>query len=333
MLVGWLGVLLAGCISGSFTVPARRLRVMSWDGAWLIYCTVANLLIPCLLGLLFAAPVFTRVFPKHLPLVAAVLLAGAMFGCGAFLFGSCVPRLGVALSNAIVSGTVALVGSLSPLLTGSTRLTIGDLTSLLFGLFVLATGIAASCYASMLRDQADERQPSLSVALHPLAGVLLALLAGCLASMLNAGFVYGQPLMKYAVEQGVAPACSSLAVWIPILAGAFVVNVVATHLRLVQTGGYTLLSRSPSSDWLRAMTMGLLWSGAILVYGVCSQILGSIGAVYGWALFVGASILIAIVWGIWLGEWTTASSQAKQWLWVSLLLILLSLLVLSIRES
>ena len=333
MLIGWIGVLLAGCISGSFTVPARRLRVMSWNGAWLIYCAVATLFVPCLLGLLFAAPLFSRVFPAHLWFVATVLLAGVMFGCGAFLFGSCVPRLGVALSNAIVSGTVALVGSLSPLVSGGTKLSTGAFALLLLGLFTLATGIAASCYASILRDRAGSQQPSVPARSGSAAGILLALVAGCLSSMLNTGFAYGQPLIEYSVREGVSPAFSSLAVWIPVLAGAFIVNAIATHLRLVRTGEYALLRSAPISDWLRAIAMGMLWTAAILVYGVCSQLLGSTGTVYGWAVLVGTSILIGIVWGILLGEWRTASAQAMTWLFASLSLVLLALLILCIRGN
>ncbi len=157
MFVGWIGVLLAGCISGSFTVPSRRLRVMPWNGAWLIYVVVAMLLIPCLLGLWFAAPIFSRVLPRHPGLVAVVLCAGLSFGCGAFLFGHCVDRIGVALSNAIVNGMVALVGSLSPLFLGATKLGWKDLSLLLLGLLLLSAGIAASCVASLLRDRARQQ--------------------------------------------------------------------------------------------------------------------------------------------------------------------------------
>ncbi len=162
---------------------------------------------------------------------------------------------------------------------------------------------------------------------------MLALLAGCLSSMLNAGFVYGKPLLDFAVEEGIEPAFSSLAVWVPILAGGFMVNVIATSTRLARRGEFSLLARAPASDWLRAAAMGVMWSSAILIYGYCSQILGGAGTIYGWAIVVGAAILAAIVWGIRLGEWTGAGARPRRWLDMSLVLILASLLILSIREA
>ena len=336
MLTGWIGVLTAGFLGGSFAVPARRLRAMSWDGAWLIYSVVAQILMPCLLGVLFAAPLFSRVFPEHGPLVGYVMLAGALWGCGTFLFGSCIPRLGLATTNAVVSGTVALVGSLSPLWVGAAQIAEDDLGLLIAGLSTLAAGIAASGRAALLRDRAaaqpneEARQPAAgSVLTAAPAGVLLALLSGFLSSMLNAGFVYGQPLMKLAAEHGVDAAFTSLAVWIPLLGGGFLVNALATNVRLLKSGEHGRMVRAPRSDWLRAMSMGLLWASALLTYGASVQHLGRAGLVYGWALASGTSLLVATFWGLSLGEWKGASARTKSWLWAGLILILFSLFLLS----
>ena len=331
MLAGWMALLLGACLGGSFAVPGKRLQVMSWDAAWLIYCVVAQILVPCLLGLVFAAPIFSSVFPQHLPLVTTVLLAGALWGCGAFVFGISIPRLGIALTNAIVNGCVALLGSLSPLLTPAVSLDANELAVLLLGLLLLAAGIAASCWASLLRDRRSGQQKAALPVPGPI-GIFLALLAGCLSAVLITGFAHGQPLIEYSKEQGVDPTASTLAVWIPLLAGGFVVNAIAMNLRLARAGEYARMARSPVSDWLRASAMGILWASAILAYGASARMLGTAGAVYGWAMVSGAGIFVSTVWGLWLGEWTHASGRAKKWLFGSLSLMLISFFFLGIGK-
>ncbi len=307
---------------------------MPWNGAWLIYCTVAMLLVPCAMGLALAAPIFTRVFPEQPDRVGLVLVAGLMFGCGAFLFGMCVDLLGVALSNAIVSGMVALVGSLGPIVTGMTQFNSRDWAALLLELVTLSAGIAATCAAALLRDRPDlQRQMAARGTAGALLGVSLALLAGCFSSMLNLGFVYGGPLRDSSIEAGVPEALASLSVWIPILAGAFAVNLLATNWRLMRAGEYSLMARAPLSDWLRAVAMGLLWISGIMAYGAGAPRLGSDGLVYAWAIVTGGSILVSTIWGVILGEWTGASSQASGWLVTGVVLMLVSLLVLSIRTA
>ena len=331
MLAGWMGLLLSACLGGSFAVPGKRLQVMSWDAAWLIFCVVSQILIPCLLGLLFAAPIFARVFPQHLPLVASLLAIGALWGIGALLYGASIPRLGIALTNAIVNGCVALLGSLGPLLMSAESLQNNELAVLLIGLMLLTAGIAASCWASLLRDRSIAQQEAAPAVLG-LTGIFVALLSGCLSSVLNIGFVYGKPLIDYSVKQGVDETASTLSVWIPLLAGGFVVNALATNLRLVRAGEYPRMASSPVSDWLRASAMGVLWASAILIYGLSSRMLGKAGTVYGWAVMSGAGIFISTVWGLWLGEWTQAAGRARKWLFISLGLMLCSFFLISIGK-
>ena len=328
MIAGWMLLLLGALIGGSFAVPGKRLKIMSWDGAWLIFCVVGLILVPCLLGLVFATPIFGSVFPQHLRLVATVVAAGALWGCGALMFGASLPRLGIALANAIVNGAVALVGSLGPLLARGESLETNDLTMLLLGLLFVTASLAALCWAALLRDRGISQQPEGSAAPGPI-GVLLALAAGCLSSILNIGFVYGKPLVQHSIKQGLDESAATLAVWIPLLAGGFITNAIGTNVRLARAGEYARLASSPVSDWIRAGAMGLFWSSAILIYGLSTRLLGKGGEIYGWAALSGAGILVSTLWGLWLGEWTSAARRARLWLFAGLGLMLLALVLLS----
>ena len=78
--------------------------------------------------------------------------------------------------------------------------------------------------------------------------------------------------------------------------------------------------------------MGSIWFGAILLYGYGASILGSAGAVYGWALGISVSILTANVWGVAGGEWNGTSFQPKLLMLLSTVLLIASFGVLCLTR-
>lgn len=332
MAVAWIGILVAGILGGAFVAPAGRLRKLRWDQAWLIFCFVGLVVLPVLLAWFFARPVFRVDFVENPRDTAIVAGCGALWGLGAFLFGMLVPRIGIALANAIVNGVVVLIGSISPLLIGAARISPGERAGLAVGLGLLLVGISFCGWASILRDRdigaasSVKRSTTASV-----WGVGLAVVAGAISALINTGFAYGGPLIGRTSEAGIAAVPASLAVWLPLFCAGFLVNLAAVGWKLSRSGGWSNFAEATGGDWWRAAQMGVYFFASFLIYGVCAARLGDSGSVYGWAVNCGMAILASTALGFAVGEWRQAGRASRRWVLAGVVAFLAALPVLAIN--
>ncbi len=329
-----LGIILlfsAGLANGSFAVPSKRITRWSWNHVWLVYCCCALGALPLLVATVLAPGVLWRVIPEDPRQAALVAGFGALWGFGTLLFGLSLPRLGIAISNALVSGTTALVGSVGPLLVGAAVLDQRGLLRLFQGLLVLMTGIVLCALASIVRDRSRPQELLTGRRGNPVVGVLIAVSGGILSSMLNVGFACGAGLGAKAATFGYTPLLANLAIWIPLLFGGLLVNLAYMTWSIQRGQGWRpyLVAASWPGDWLRSALMAILWLGAILLYGAGASMAGQSGTVYGWALVGGISIFTSSTWGIRTGEWQGASRRAVSLMFAGTLLLVASFVLLA----
>lgn len=331
-LKGIIAVTVAGMSNGSFAAPSKGMRYWRWEHIWLVYSFCAMGLLPVVLGAVLAPGMIARLAGRDIRLAGEVCVFGVLFGLGSLLFGVSLPRLGMAITNALVSGTLAFLGSLGPVLTGAIQVDLRHLVWLLGGLSLLVVSLALCASASVGRDRAQgllssqPGKPSRSV-----WAVLVAFLAGILASMLNIGFVVGAPLARNALSEGTPRLLASVAIWIPALLGGLLLNAGYPVYLIWSRRSWGLLVSGPecASSWLRSSLMGVLWFGAILLYGYGASVMGRGGAVYGWALIVVMSILTSNTWGAVTGEWRGSGVKPKMLMGFSTALLICSFVVLS----
>jgi hypothetical protein len=235
---------------------------------------------------------------------ALVCFYGALWGSGSVLFGISLLRLGIAAANALVCSIVALAASLGPLLFGYARIAPRQAPILGIGLATLIAGIIMCARSTQLRDGGAGRHR------HWATGVLIAVAAALLSSMLNIGFAAGTPLTAAASAHGYSRLVGSLIIWIPVLAGGFAVGLAYTSY-LVQRGrSWSLFhSAGAGASWTRAIAMSVLWFGAIAIYGYGAEHVGPSGVVFGPAMTAGGSIVTSNVWGVARGEWPAAGPR------------------------
>jgi hypothetical protein len=152
--------------------------------------------------------------------------------------------------------------------------------------------------------------------------------------MLNIGFVLGARLAQNARADGCPPALATVAIWIPALCGGLLLNMGCPMYLLSRRGSWSLFVSGPQSIgfWLRSSLMGALWFGAFLLYGYGASMIGSEGAVYGWALLVGTSILASNAWGAITGEWKGAGVKPKILMALSTLIMVWSIFLLAAQQ-
>jgi len=301
-------IVAAGLMAGDCMLPAKFARRWRWENTWLVFSVVSLVVLPWGLALALVdhlGAVYAMVTPGQF---AVPLLFGAGWGVAQVLFGLSVQRLGLGLAYAIIIGLGTLLGTLVPLFVQHRAVVSRPvLTDVLAGIAVMLVGIALSAWAGQMRER---RSGAAESADNYTAAVVLAVLCGLLAPMLNYSFAFGQQIAEAAVTLGNPAVRAAYAVWPVGLAGGLVPNL-AYCLYLLRKNRSAGLFCSASGDAVWGMLMAVLWMGAFAFYGMSASYLGTFGTSIGWGLFQIFMIMTATLSGVLTGEWKGSPKRAS----------------------
>lgn len=326
-------VFVAGLISGTFTVPSIGMTKWKWEHVWLVYAISAFLLTPLGLALMFAPGIVSELLGPSAALAGKVSVFGLLFGFGSLLFGLSWKRLGLAITNSLVTGIIVLVGSVGPVLAGAAELDRRGWLQLAGGIAPLAVSLTLCAMASVLKDRRLATSSAPRTLSDSLLGISMAVAGGALAAMLNLGFSLGSALVENAAAHGYGPLLATLAVWIPILCGGLVANSAypAFLIQRQREWQFFYTGATDGLRWIRCFLMGLLWFGAIFLYGYGASFMGPTGTVYGWALVSGAGVLGSNILDALTAQWKAAGRKPIILMWLSTAFLIASFAVLSVH--
>ena len=318
----FIGIVLAiagGLLVGNCMVPLKKVRIWPWECTWLVFSLVSLLLVPCLIAFL-TVPAWPQLYSS---LTLTELLPSLLFGFGwgiaQVLFGISVVRLGMSLAFTIIVGLGTVFGTLVPLIVlHKSELASGNSQTLIAGCGLMLFGVVLSGYAGNLREQPHGKSD------HGYAsGLWIAILSGVLSSMLNLSLAFGSPISQAAIQRGAENSTAVFAVWPIALAGGLIPNLAYTAYLLFKNKSWRLLTYS-SRDAFLSLLMGLLWIGAVAIYGLSTRYLARLGDSAGWAIYQIAMVLTANLAGMILGEWKTAPRRSRFILGSSVLVLILA---------
>ena len=107
------------------------------------------------------------------------------------------------------------------------------------------------------------------------------------------------------------------------LGGGFIPNFGYAAWLLSKNRSWKLL-RHGVHDALLSMLMGMLWIGAVAIYGVSTRYLGRLGDSAGWAIYQIAMVLTANIGGVMAGEWRGAPRRSLAALSFGVLVLILA---------
>ena len=309
--IGIALTLLAGLMSGNCMLPMKFNRSWKWENIWLVFSVVSLIILPWALALGLVDHLFETYRSLSLVQIAIPFLFGAGWGIAQVLFGISVQRLGLGLAYAIIVGLGALLGTLVPLFIQHRSQVSGKaLFEILAGVAVMIVGISLSTWGGQIRERAFHRDAESRPANGYLAAVLLAILCGVMAPMLNFSFAFGQDIAHRATLLGNSELHAAYAVWPVGLAGGFLPNI-AYSLYLLRKNRSWPIFKLASPEILLPVLMGVLWLGAVALYGMSATYLGTLGTSIGWGLFQIFMIMTAILSGVLTGEWKKAPTSSR----------------------
>lgn len=332
----WLAtlfVVIGGLMEGSFALPMRWARHWAWENIWLVYSVVGLLVIPWIAaGLTIPHLLYVyQLIPGRILWITA--LFGFGWGIANVLFGLALPLVGMAIAFAVIVGMSAALGSLIPLiLSNRTSLLHESGLLILIGVALTVLGVILLGSAGKARER-HARNNSSSAALprtNVTLGLILCVVAGFLAPMLNFSFAFGSSISLQASRQGATPTQAANAIWAICLAGGFVSNGGYSAVRLFKNKTWSKLAVSGSlSHYGSGALMGGLWTIGLLLYGWGASGLGSLGAAVGWPVFQATIIVVSSVLGMAAGEWRNAEKSVFRMNNIGLAILVGAIIVLS----
>jgi L-rhamnose-H+ transport protein len=250
-------------------------------------------------------------------------------GVSQVFFGLALAAVGLSIGFAVTIGLSTALGSLVPLVLlhpGELQTAKGIAVIVGVALILVGTGCCGLASSKKIRDAGSgpasrgERAPG-----HMFGtGLLLCILSGALAPLVNIALALASPIINRAAQLGVGPANQANVVWPPLLT-ATLVPYLAYCAYLWRKNRSLRLFALPGtgSYWLLGAVMGVLWTGSLALYGAGSTRMAAMGPVVGWPLFMSVIILSSNVWGFATGEWTGAKTKV-----VALMMVGIGFLIL-----
>jgi L-rhamnose-H+ transport protein len=302
-------LLLAGGMNGSFTLPMKFTRRWAWENTWLVYTIFALGLFPPLLTLATVPAIGAVYAQAGAGPVVMVALFGAGWGISQIFFGLAVDAVGIALAFSIILGVAAVVGSLIPLLRLHPEKVFTPAgIGVLFGIALMLLGIGVCAAAGRRREKALGEGPVGKRSIGK--GLLFCLISGLGSALVNFGLAFGTPLIDAAAGTGTSALWAPNAVWLPLMLAGGIPNVVyCIYLMQKNKTADRFGIPGTSSHWALAALMALFWFGSTVMYGAAAVMLGNLGTVLGWPLFMSLIVVTASIWGVVTGEWRNTGKQ------------------------
>jgi L-rhamnose-H+ transport protein len=332
-ITGLLLIILGGVMEGLFSLPVRTTPKWAWENIWGAGSLAALLLVPGPL-LLLTVPHFSSVYAAapHSAILWAILF-GAGWGFGGIFFGLGMAALGLSLGTSLIMGLVAIGGSVIPLLLQHRDQLFSSVgAGLLGGIGLMVVGLLVCARAGSLKSAKENSQTRAETSFG--LGLLYCIAAGLLSALVNFALIFGAPIAKPAMAQGLDASAANNAVWALVFTANYLVNFgYCVYLGAKKGTLHKFFMASTSAYWLLAVIMGVLWAGGIVIYGRGASMGGTLGPVVGFPIMLIVSILTGNLTGAILGEWKGAPATAKSTMIFGIVIMLFAVVALGYANS
>ena len=304
ILIPFLLVIIASFFQGSFGLGMKYMEPLKWEAWWIIHITIAMIILPIAWAIMVVPNLFEVIGNAPNNAVFFGMFFGFLWGVGGILFGKSVPYIGLSLTYGIVMGLAASVGSIIPLLQVEDTFSNPATKYVIIAVVIMLIGVALTAKAGIERDKliGDTNDPS-----NMSKGIMIAVSCGVLSALLNVGFANATPVALEAEKMGALIRNSSLAAWVVVLMGAFLMNLGYALLLLFKNNSWDSFNVPAAGNAYKwAILAGLFWFAALGIYGQGSALMGTMGPIIGWPMLLGLSLIISNIWALRSGEWKDA---------------------------
>ena len=344
ILLAFLFLVTGGVINASYAAPMKYIRGWIYENIWFQFSIWAFLIVPWVFTFI-VAPQALGIWASMQPrIIVFTIIGGIAFGIGQICFAFALHSVGLALAFVLNIGIGTGLGFLLPLLLQhpeEIHTPFGLVTIL--GVIVAIVGIVLCTRAGSIRDKEHKGMAAEDVqAAHAKKGYWLGVLLATIAGLTSAGqnFTFSEAqagkfgLEQVALDHGATSLGAANIFWPMFLLLAFI-PYAGYMFYLLKKNGTFKNYRLPGTKkyFAYGIIMGLFWFGSLIFYSKASQIIGDLGPVIGWPLFMIFIILTSNFWGYWTGEWKGVSKLAGRVMICGVGFLVLAVVVIAIGTS
>jgi L-rhamnose-H+ transport protein len=327
--------IIGGIMNGSFALPAKYIKHWEFENVWLNYVVWAFLILPWLIIYFLDGNIWSIYNATSANSILILIIGGCLFGIGQICFAWALNKIGLGLGFIINIGLGTGLGLLLPLtiLHTSNVFSAFGLTTLIALAFIIA-GLILSYKAGKMRDAHKPSEQISSSKKQYAIGVILAIFAGVFSAGQNLTFASTNEIQQIALNQGAAELAASTIIWPLFLLFAFVpyaIYMIMLHQK--NKSGDVYLRPHLTRNMFLAFIMGAFWYGSLMLYSQASVLIGALGPVIAWPLFMVLIILTSSFWGWKHKEWEGAPKHAKSKALLSIGCLVLAILILAFAAT
>eukprot|EP00052_Salpingoeca_macrocollata_P017839 m.145992 g.145992 ORF g.145992 m.145992 type:complete len:371 (-) comp20516_c0_seq7:48-1160(-) len=365
-IAGILIIAAGGILSGLYTAPMKWLRNWQLEHVWTVYALYGMVLFPWMVTF-FSVPNTADVL-RNSPgrAVGMTVLFGFLWGFGSVLFGKGTAIVGNSLGFSLILGLTSALGSALPLVALHTS-EVGSKEGICtwISLVIACCGLYVLSRAGVLRDQQQrsskgggrgaaingsggEQQPLVTTtaegiqhspgAVQPISsfsvGLLYCLASGILSPMFNIAASLSADVGDEAKAEGADHLFANNVAWALTVTAGSCANLGFCLVTCRANNSWHIFSRGSVydrfHDCMLGVLMGVLWYSGNILYGIGVQIIGSLGTVLGWPVFMSFMVIAANVFGFSTGEWKGTTARAKAIMAVGLLILLIAVAIVAV---
>ncbi len=335
MITGIIWAVLAGIMLGLYALPEKFTKEFEFENTWGLMFFINMIIVPIAAGLLMVEGLGEIITSIPSDILAKMMFASLLWGVGVMMWGKAIDYIGLSLGFSLFIGTVILIGSLLPFMVDGVPDS-KKLITILLGLLIVLSGVLFNGKAGLTRE-ADQATNEDDSGLHKsmTTGILIAIAGGLLAT----GFSYANAAGRPVIHE------SSLALGNPEWVTAVIVMLVIYVSGALFVIPYFIVQLTSKSLWSKFKTkhlsknilltslMAIFNFAASASFAYAAYLLGQSGNTVGYAIFNTICVAVAILSGIFTGEWSNGSKKSRKFLYMGLISMLIGVSVIAFGNS
>lgn len=306
MALGFVVLLFAGLLQGSFGRGYKNYEPFSWGAFWGIYNVMA-IIISVAFAYIVMPSGFAQLFGNGFGYVIKPVLCGVIWGLSAICFSKGISMVGMSLVYGISMGISTISGSVTPMILGNSFPQGIEMIKFILALGFTIAGVIVITVAGIKRD---------GKAKSSVLGIVLSILSGLGTGAMNLGFTFTADI------QATNDFGGSAVRWMPVLVGGCLAGVIYCIGEVTALKQWkTVTDQGALKCSGKLFGTAIVWYFALILYGVSSIMIGKLGSTVGWILFNSLALFVSVFWGIKDGEW---KNKKKTMLFVGCVVLIIA---------
>ncbi|MFI3269495.1 MAG: L-rhamnose/proton symporter RhaT [Rikenellaceae bacterium] len=336
MIEGVIWALVAGVMLGLYALPEKFVKNYKYENTWALFFLMALVVFPVIVAFSLINNFGSILGSIPSDTLMVMIGASVLWGIGVQMWSKAIDYIGVSLGFSIFIGAVILIGSTLPFIVDGLPTT-NALTFIAAGLFVILLGIFANGRAGILRKEADEQKEHMEQleAGKVARGIIIALVGGLFATGFSLANAVGvAPITKAVVGEGNPEWMSAIAVMFVIYVSGAIYVLPYFAIQLTKNkcwGNFTAVPFKSNFGLISLMAIFNFAASAVFAYAAYN--LGDNGNTVGYAIYNTASVLMAVLGGLFAREWATAPAKSRAYLYAALAAMIVGVVLIALGNG